>query len=118
MPAAATPPVPPPLRGEREVDLSTIGHTYPAGVTAHFASREAAEAVLKQVRDAKLHLENGLQMFVKEAASDEDPGLQPGEAAVIIQVADEKAGQEVVRLCERGNAKHALFYESRRIGRG
>ncbi|MDQ4076751.1 MAG: hypothetical protein M3220_10975 [Chloroflexota bacterium] len=116
--------MPPPeykqARGEVDADLAQVGHIYPALVTAHFPDAESADRAIAQLQELNLTGAHPIQRFDKEEPETRfdvnDPGLEPGEVAVIAQLEDESQGEEAVRICEEAGAKHARFYPAQRIG--
>jgi hypothetical protein len=109
-----------PARGEVEADLTQVGHTYPALVTAHFPDAASADQAIEQLQRLNLTGVDPIQRFEKEPPETKydlnDPGLEPGEVAVIAQLADESQGEEAVQICNSAGAKHARFYPAQRIG--
>jgi hypothetical protein len=104
--------------GTPEVDIAHVGHVYHAVVTAHFPNRESGERARAQIE--QLALSRPIQWFEKEApeapGDENDPGLEPGEVALIAQLDEESQGAQVVRICEEAGAKHARFYPKQILG--
>ncbi len=116
--------MPPPeyrqVHGEQDADVSKIGHTYAAVVTAHFPDAASADRAIEQLLHLNLTGTDAIQRFEKEAPETKydvnDPGLEEGEVAVIAQLADESQGEEGVRICQEAGAKHARFFPHQHIG--
>lgn len=106
--------------GEIEADVEHIGHEYPAVVTAHFPDESSAERALEQIRQVSFSRPEPIQVFTKEppdtTGDENDPGLEPGEIAIIVQLDDESQGPDLVRICEEAGAKHARHYPSQHLG--
>lgn len=116
--------MPPPeyhqVHGEKDADIAHVGHTYAAVVTAHFPDGASADRAIEQLLQLNLTGSNAIQRFEKEAPETKydvnDPGLEPGEVAIIVQLEDEAQGDEGVRICEQAGAKHARFFPHQHIG--
>ncbi|MBA3531357.1 MAG: hypothetical protein H0T73_05480 [Ardenticatenales bacterium] len=106
------------LHGDVEVDIAQVGHVYQAVVTAHFPDHDSGERARTQIE--QLSLSRPIQWFEKDAPEARgdvnDPGLAPGEVAIIAQLDDESQGTEVLRICEEAGAKHARFYPAQVLG--
>jgi hypothetical protein len=109
------------LRGEKEIDIVYTGHVYPAVVTAHFPDVESGRAALDHLRQYNIDEQESVQWFEKDPpdvrGDVNDPGLEPGEAAIILQLQDESLGEEIVRQFEQAGAKHARFYPAQQLGK-
>lgn len=107
---------------EIESDFLHVGHVYRAVVTAHFPDLASQELAVARIEELGLGPDSHMQLFAKEepeAKGDEnDPGLAPGEGAMILQLSeeDEAHRDEIIRLCEEAGAKHARFTPRQSIG--
>lgn len=108
------------LHGEIDADILHVGQTYAAVVTAHFPDGASADRAIEGLLQLNLTGSDPIQRFEKEPPESpydrNDPGLEPGEVAVIAQLEDESQGEAGVRICEEAGAKHARFFPSQRLG--
>ncbi|HEX8681971.1 MAG TPA: hypothetical protein VF707_06650 [Ardenticatenaceae bacterium] len=111
-----------PTRGEQEADLTdTSVQQYPSVVTAHFPDQASGERALAQLQQMTFERTQAIQFFGKESPdapgdTQQDPGLAPGETAIIVQLDSEEQGPEVLRIFESVGAKHARHYPAETLG--
>lgn len=110
------------VHGEVEADITDIGpQRFPSVVTAHFPDRATGEQALAQLQGLNFERDQAIQFFGKESPdapgdTQQDPGLAPGETAIIVQLDREEQGAEVLRIFEAAGAKHSRQYASETLG--
>ncbi len=111
-----------PTHGVQEADLTdTSVQQYPSVVTAHFPDQASGERALAQLQQMTFERTQAIQFFGKESPdapgdTQQDPGLAPGETAIIVQLDNEEQGPEVLRIFESVGAKHARHYPAETLG--
>jgi hypothetical protein len=94
--------------------------SYRAVVTARFPDSDSGSRARRQLNQMNLHAPpHTLQWFEKELGEhphgDPLPGLAVGELAMIAQVGDPEAGEQIVRICEAAGATRTRFYPVQRV---
>lgn len=108
------------VHGAVDADIAQVGQIYAAVVTAHFPDAASADRAMEQLAQLNLTGADPIQRFEKEPPETKydvnDPGLEPGQVALIAQLEDESQGEEGVRICKDAGALHARFYPAQSLG--